>query len=160
MDGEKRARKICLNMFVSFSGLLGFMMTKLTSASMKISRVMTKNLITVSIDSTVEEVVEKMVDFDVECVPVVDAEGVLLGLVTFRDIVMKVVYPSARIRESKVEKIMSKSLVTCSLNSTVLDVVKIMKNKHLRRIPIVDEENKLVGLVTDFDLALLGWDFQ
>lgn len=147
-------------MFVSFSGLLGFMMTKLTSASMKISRVMTKDLITVSIDSTVEEVVEKMVDFDVECVPVVDAEGVLLGLVTFRDIVMKVVYPSARIRESKVEKIMSKSLVTCSLNSTVLDVVKIMKNKHLRRIPIVDKKNKLVGLVTDFDLALLGWDFQ
>ncbi len=135
-------------------------MTKLTSASMKISRVMTKDLITVSIDSTVEEVVEKMVDFDVECVPVVDAEGVLLGLVTFRDIVMKVVYPSARIRESKVEKIMSKSLVTCSLNSTVLDVVKIMKNKHLRRIPIVDKKNKLVGLVTDFDLALLGWDFQ
>ncbi len=147
-------------MFVSFSGLLGFMMTKLTSASMKISRVMTKDVITVSIDSTVEEVVEKMVDFDVECVPVVDAEGVLLGLVTFRDIVMKVVYPSARIRESKVEKIMSKSLVTCSLNSTVLDVVKIMKNKHLRRIPIVDKKNKLVGLVTDFDLALLGWDFQ
>lgn len=135
-------------------------MTKLTSASMKISRVMTKDVITVSIDSTVEEVVEKMVDFDVECVPVVDAEGVLLGLVTFRDIVMKVVYPSARIRESKVEKIMSKSLVTCSLNSTVLDVVKIMKNKHLRRIPIVDKKNKLVGLVTDFDLALLGWDFQ
>jgi CBS domain-containing protein len=127
---------------------------------MKISRVMTKDLITVSIDSTVEEVVEKMVDFDVECVPVVDAEGVLLGLVTFRDIVMKVVYPSARIRKSKVEKIMSKSLVTCSLNSTVLDVVKIMKNKHLRRIPIVDKKNKLVGLVTDFDLALLGWDFQ
>lgn len=147
-------------MFVSFSGLLGFMMTKLTSASMKISRVMTKDLITVSIDSTVEEVVEKMVDFDVECVPVVDAEGVLLGLVTFRDIVMKVVYPSERTRESKVEKIMSKSLVTCNLNSTVLDVVKIMKNKHLRRIPIVDKKNKLVGLVTDFDLALLGWDFQ
>ncbi len=127
---------------------------------MKISRVMTKDLITVSIDSTVEEVVEKMVDFDVECVPVVDAEGVLLGLVTFRDIVMKVVYPSERTRESKVEKIMSKSLVTCNLNSTVLDVVKIMKNKHLRRIPIVDKKNKLVGLDTDFDLALLGWDFQ
>ncbi|UCH70009.1 MAG: CBS domain-containing protein, partial [Candidatus Bathyarchaeota archaeon] len=77
-----------------------------------------------------------------------------------RDIVMKVVYPSARTKELKVEKIMSKSLVTCSLNSTVLDVVKIMKNKHLRRIPIVDKKNKLVGLVTDFDLALLGWDFQ
>jgi len=135
-------------------------MTKLTSADVKISKVMTKDLIAVSVDSTVEEVVKKMVDYDVECVPVVDAEGVLRGLVTFRDIVMKVVYPLTKTRESKVEKIMSKSLVTCSINSTVLDVVKIMKNKHLRRIPVVNAKNRLVGLVTDFDLALLGWDFQ
>jgi CBS domain-containing protein len=135
-------------------------MTKLRSADVKISKVMTKNLVTVSIDSTVEKVVKKMVDYDIECVPIVDAEGVLRGLVTFRDIVMKVVYPPKRTRESKVEKIMSKSLVTCNPDSTVLDVVKIMRNRHLRRIPVVDAKNKLVGLVTDFDLALLGWNFQ
>ena len=135
-------------------------MTKLTTANVKISRVMTKDLVTVSLDGTVEEAVKKMVDYDVECLPVIDAEGVLHGLVTFRDIVMKVVYPSTRTRESKVEKIMSKSLVTCDLNSTMLDVVKIMKNKHLRRIPVVDTKNKLVGLVTDFDLALFGWEFE
>jgi len=136
------------------------MMKKLTIANAKISQIMTKDLVTVSLDSTVEEVVNKMVDCDVECIPVVDAEGVLRGLVTFRDIVMKVVYPLTKTRESQVEKIMSKSLVTCNPNSTVLDVVKIMKNRHLRRIPIVDAKNKLVGLVTDFDLALFGWEFK
>jgi len=135
-------------------------LTKLTTANVKIGRVMTKDLVTVSLDGTVEEAVKKMVDYDVECLPVIDAEGVLHGLVTFRDIVMKVVYPSTRTRESKVEKIMSKRLVTCNLNSTMLDVIKIMKNKHLRRIPVVDTKNKLVGLVTDFDLALFGWEFK
>ena len=135
-------------------------MTKLTTANVKISRVMTKDLVTVSLDGTVEEAVKKMVDYDVECLPVIDAKGVLHGLVTFRDIVVKVVYQSTKTRESKVEKIMSKRLVTCNLNSTMLDVVKIMKNKYLRRIPIVDTKNKLVGLVTDFDLALFGWDFK
>ena len=135
-------------------------MTKLTTANMKISRVMTKDLITVSIGSTVEEAVKKMVDYNVECLPVIDAKAVLHGLVTFRDIVMKVVYPQERTRESRVEKIMSKSLVTCNPDSTVLDVVKIMKNRHLRRVPVVDAKNRLVGLVTDFDLALLGWDFK
>jgi len=135
-------------------------MKKLTIANVKISQVMTKDLITVSLDSTVEEVVNKMVDYDVECLPVIDAEGVLHGLVTFRDIVMKVVYPLTKTRKWKVEKIMSKSLVTCNSNSTVLDVVKIMKNRHLRRIPVVDAKNKLVGLVTDFDLALFGWNFK
>jgi len=136
------------------------MLTKLTTANVKISRVMTKDLVTVSLDGTVEEAVKKMVDYDVECLPVIDAKGVLHGLVTFRDIVMKVVYPSTKTRESKVEKIMSKRLVTCNLNSTMLDVVKIMKNKYLRRIPVVDTKNKLVGLATDFDLALFGWEFE
>ena len=135
-------------------------MSRLTTANMKISKVMTRDLITVSIASTVEEAVKKMVDYDVECLPVVDANGVLHGLVTFRDIVMKVIYPLTRTRESKIAKIMSKNLVTCNLNSTVLDVVKTMRNKHLRRIPVVDAKNKLVGLVTDFDLALFGWEFK
>jgi len=134
-------------------------MTKLTSADVKVSKVMTRDLITVYTGSTIEEVVKNMVDYDVECVPVVDAEGVLHGLVTFRDIVMKVIYPLTKSRESKVEKIMSKSLVTCNPDNTVLDVAKIMKNKHLRRVPVVDAKNKLVGLVTDFDLALFGWEF-
>jgi len=136
------------------------MMKKLTTASVKVSRIMTKNLITVSLGSVVEEAVKKMVDLDVECLPVVDSEGILHGLLTFRDIVAKVVYPQAKVRKSKVEEIMAKDLVTCDLNCTVLDVVKIMKNRHLRRIPVVNARNKLMGLVTDFDLALFGWDFE
>jgi len=135
-------------------------MKKLSTASVKVSRVMTRNLITVSLGSMVEEAVRKMVDHDVECLPVVDSEGILHGLLTFRDIVTKVVYPQAKVRKSKVEEIMAKDLVTCDLNCTVLDVVKIMKNRHLRRIPVVNARNKLVGLVTDFDLALFGWDLE
>jgi CBS domain-containing protein len=135
-------------------------MKKLTTASVKVSRVMTKNLITVSLGTKVEEAVKKMVDFDVECLPVIDSEGTLHGLLTFRDIVTKVVYPQAKAGKSKVEEIMARDLVTCDLDYTVLDVVKIMKNKHLRRIPVVNAGNKLMGLVTDFDLALFGWDFE
>lgn len=135
-------------------------MKKLTTASVKVSRVMTKNLITVSLGTRVEEAVKKMVDFDVECLPVIDSEGILHGLLTFRDIVTKVVYPQAKAGKSKVEEIMTRDLVTCDLDYTVLDVVKIMKNRHLRRIPVVNAGNKLMGLVTDFDLALFGWDFE
>jgi len=131
-------------------------MKKLTTASVKVSRVMTKNLITVSLGNVVEEAVKKMVDFDVECLPVVDSEGILHGLLTFRDIVTKVVYTQVKVRRCKVEEVMAKDLVTCDLNCTVLDVMKIMKNKHLRRIPVVNARNKLMGLVTDFDLALFG----
>ena len=133
-------------------------MNKLTMSKVKISEVMTRDLITVPSDSAVEDAVKRMVSSDVECLPVIDAEEVLHGLITFRDIVMKVVYPSTIKREMKVEEIMSRNLITCNPSSTLLDVAKIMKNRHLRRIPVVDDKNKLVGLVTDFDLTLVGWD--
>jgi len=90
----------------------GYIMKKLTTASVKVSRVMTKKLITVSLGSKVEEAVKKMVDLDVECLPVVDSEGILHGLLTFRDIVTKVIYSQANVRKSKVEDIMTQDLVT------------------------------------------------
>ena len=83
------------------------MMNKLSLSKARISEVMTKDLVVVSLDCTVSDAVEKMVDYDVECLPVIDAEGVLHGLITFRDLVMKVVYPSTTEREMKVEEIMS-----------------------------------------------------
>jgi len=135
-------------------------MNKLSLSKTRISEVMTKDLVVVSLDCTVGDAVEKMVDCAVECLPVIDAEGALHGLITFRDVVMKIVYPSITKRGMKVEEIMSKKLVTCDPSSTVLDIVKIMKNRHLRRIPVVVDKNRLVGLVTDFDLALCGWDTQ
>lgn len=135
-------------------------MKKLTTVDVKVSKIMTKNLITVPLGTMVEEAVRKMIDYDIECLPVVDSKGILHGLLTFRDIMTKVIYSQVDVRKVKVEDIMAKDLVTCNLNCTVLDVVKLMKNKHLRRIPVVNAEDKLMGLVTDFDLALFGWDFK
>jgi len=135
-------------------------MNRLAMSEVKVSKIMTKHLIIASLHDTVEEAVKKMVNNDVECLPVISSEGILHGLVTFRDIVTKVVYPSAFERELKIEDIMAKNIITCSPDSTVLDVVKTMKNRHLRRLPVVNAENVLVGLVTDFDLALFGWELE
>jgi len=135
-------------------------MKDLDHLKVKVSRIMTKNLITVSTGNTVEEAVKKMIEYDVECLPAIDSKGVLCGLLTFRDIITKVVYSRANVGKLKVEDIMTKDLVTCKPSDTVLEVVKTMKNRHLRRIPVVNAENKLVGLITDFDLALFGWDFK
>lgn len=133
-------------------------MDRFQIASMTVDKVMTKNLITISIGKSVEEAVRKMIEHDIECLPVIDSEGILHGLITFRDIVTKAVLSNKDVKTLKVEDIMTKNLVTCTSNSTILEVVKIMKNKHLRRIPIVDSSNKLVGLVTDFDLTIIGWE--
>ncbi|MEM2249412.1 MAG: CBS domain-containing protein [Candidatus Bathyarchaeia archaeon] len=110
-------------------------MKDLATLKVKVSRIMTRNLITVSVGSTVEEAV-KRIDSDVECLPVIDSKGILRGSLTFRDIITKAVYSQADVRKLKVEDIMTKDLVTCKPNDTILDVVKTMKNKHLRRIQL------------------------
>jgi CBS domain-containing protein len=135
-------------------------MNRLDMSEVKVSKIMTKRLIVASIHDTVEEAVKKMVDNDVECLPVINSDGMLQGLVTFRDIVTKFVYPSAFKRELKIGEIMAKNITTCGPDSTVLDAVKTMKNRHLRRLPVVNAEKVLVGLVTDFDLALFGWELE
>lgn len=135
-------------------------MGKLETAKIFVDEIMTKNLVTITLGSSVEDAVKRMVEYDVECLPVIDSENVLHGLITFRDIVTKAVLSQADIKRLRVEDIMSRNPITCSPTSTVLDVVKIMKNKHLRRIPVVDSSSRLLGLVTDFDLTLLGWEIK
>ena len=135
-------------------------MDKLSIAKLKVSNIMTKTLITATSDVTVEVAVRRMIDNDVECLPIVNEKGALCGLITFRDVVKKVVYTSAFGWELTVDEIMVKNVTTVSPDSTLLDIIKIMKNRHLRRLPVVDASNKLVGLVTNFDLALFGWELE
>ena len=103
---------------------------------------------------------KKRVERDVECLPVISNEQILIGLITFRDVVTKFLYRSAAKKEMKVAEIMSENVTTCNPDCTVLDVAKIMKNKNRRRIPIVNSDGKLIGLVTNSDLALLGWNLK
>ncbi|MEM0079512.1 MAG: CBS domain-containing protein [Nitrososphaerota archaeon] len=132
-------------------------MKRFQIANITVDEVMTRNLVTITVGSSVEDAVRKMIEYDVECLPVVDSEGILHGLITFRDIVTKAVLSHKDVKELKVEDIMTRNPITCSPKSTILEVVKIMKNKHLRRIPVVDSNNKLMGLITDFDLTIIGW---
>ena len=75
---------------------LGVNLDRLDVPEIKISNIMTKDLFTVLPENTVEEAVRKMVERDVECLPVISAEQVLMGIITFRDIVTKFV--CARVR--------------------------------------------------------------
>jgi len=127
-----------------------------TASNMGIEEIMTKNVVTVETEEPVFNMVKK-INKDVECVPVIKA-GKLRGLITFRDVIRKVVYEGKDPSKIKAKDVMTKSVVTCYNDATVLDVVKLMKNKKLRRVPIIDRNKKLLGIVTNFDLAILGWD--
>ena len=129
----------------------------MSTTGVKIRELMTRNVVAIGPERSVSEAVKKMVERNVECLPIVQF-GELKGLITFRDIIEKVVYAKRVPRKTKVKDVMAKKTVTCRPDSTVIEVVKLMKNKSLRRIPVVNKEGRLVGIVTDFDLAIFGWE--
>ncbi len=130
---------------------------RISNTGVKVRKIMTTNIVTIDSNKSISEAVKKMVEKNVECLPIVKFRE-LQGLITFRDIIEKVVYAKKMPEKTKVRDVMAKNMITCSPDSTIIEVVKLMKNKKLRRIPVVDENRRLVGIVTDFDLAIFGWE--
>ncbi len=85
----------------------------------------------------------KMLRYSIGCLPVVDRSGRLKGIITLRDIELA----GNDISSITVEDLMSKDLVTCAEDTGVKELVDIMINTGIQRIPVV-KNKKLVGLVT------------
>jgi len=131
--------------------------SRMSTTGVRIRELMTRNVVVIGPERNVSEAVKKMVEGNVECLPIVQF-GELQGLITFRDIIEKVVYVKRAPEKTKVRDVMAKKMVTCRPDSTIIEVVKLMKNKRLRRVPVVNKEGRLVGIITDFDLAIFGWE--
>ncbi len=131
-------------------------MPDLSILSTRVGDIMTKNVVVAHVDEPVIKAVDRMVEKRVECLPVVDDERRLRGLITFRDVVVKVVYGRKDPSDAKVSEIMSTDVVTCTPDTTLLELIKLMKSRGIRRVPVVDDRGRLVGIVTDFDIAIFG----
>lgn len=103
--------------------------------------------VTLSKDYTLAEAKELMSRYKISGLPVVDAENKLIGIITNRDVKYQ------ENLEAKVEELMTKdNLVTSDKNTTLEDAKKILLKNRVEKLPIVDEEFKLVGLITIKDI--------
>jgi CBS domain-containing protein len=100
----------------------------------------------------VTEAAKAMAGADVGPIPVIDENGVLCGLLTDRDIVVRVVAEDRSPSTTKVGDVASRDLVTLGPDASVDDAVQAMRDNALRRIPIVDD-GRVVGIVSLGDLA-------
>ena len=117
-----------------------------------IAELMTADPIVVERDTPVREAAQRMRDSDVGDVLVTE-NGSLFGIVTDRDIVIRCVAEDADPSEMEVGDLCSDELVTLSPSDLAADAVKLMKQKAVRRLPVVDGE-KAVGIITLGDLAV------
>jgi CBS domain-containing protein len=99
-----------------------------------------------------------MRELNVGVVPVVDSEEShkLVGLVTDRDLCMSIVAGGMDAKKTTLDRCMTTELITCQPEDDMEAVVHLMQQHQVRRIPVVDKENHLVGIVSMSDLVLCG----
>ncbi len=126
---------------------------------MKAQDIMAKNPRCVTLRATVREAARLMKSEDVGAIPVIDDEGSrkLVGMITDRDIAIRVVADAKDATACRVEEVMTKSsLVVARSGDSVESVMAVMGKEQVRRIPIVDENQKVIGVVSQADVVRKG----
>src|SRR3569623_2684173 len=113
---------------------------------MKISDVMTRDVKTVRPDQTAREAATFMLSADAGAIPVTDGER-LMGVITDRDIAVRGV-AEGRGPDTPVSELMTNDLVTVGLDDDVDQVAARMSDSQVRRLPVVDDQRKLCGIVS------------
>lgn len=118
---------------------------------MKISECMTRNVAVANPSQTIREAAGMMSDCDVGALPVGDGER-LVGMITDRDIALRAVARNLG-PETPVSAVMSKEVLYCFADEDVAEVVSNMGEQQIRRLPVVDRNKRLVGIVSLSDIA-------
>src|SRR5215210_2157889 len=127
--------------------------------SHRIADLMTQNPRTITPDSSVADAAKMMRDDDVGLLPVADGDR-LVGTLTDRDVAIRVVAEGRDPDSTKVNEVASTDLVTIDPEQTLDEALRLMAQHQVRRLPVVEEDGKLVGIVAQADVARHGDDSQ
>lgn len=94
-----------------------------------------------------------MRDKDIGCLPVWENEK-LIGMVTDRDIICRLVADGRDPARTPVREVMSKEIAYCFDDQEVSDAAHVMEDKHIRRLPVLDRGEHIVGMLSVDDLAI------
>jgi CBS domain-containing protein len=139
--------------------------------------IMTKNVITITGESTIGELSKLLLENKISGVPVVDADGKLAGMITDADIITEDTAPifpyyvdplvmsygfvenieqyqknMKEYLETKVKDVMTHKVRNVRKDALVSEVAKIMVRNRVNRVPVVDEDNKLAGIIARSDI--------
>jgi CBS domain-containing protein len=119
--------------------------------------VMTSNPCTIDADKSVAYAAKMMREEDVGIAPIVEAER-LVGMLTDRDIAIRVVAEGRDPDEVKAKDVASSQLITVNPQQDLDEALRIMAKHQVRRLPVVEEGGRLVGIVAQADIAREGDD--
>lgn len=122
------------------------------------SSVMTANPACCKQDTPLRDVAKLMIDNDCGMIPVVDSDNKPLGTVTDRDIAVRVVAAGKNPADCTAKDAMTSPCKHVSTDTSLYDATCLMEAEKIRRLPVVDGQGKLAGVVAIADLALAGKD--
>lgn len=117
---------------------------------MKIENIMSRNVITVKEETSIDELIRLLVEHEITGVPVVSEELNVLGVITEKDILSSLYYN----RPVFIPELMTRDVVCFDIDSEVIEVAECLMENNFRRIPILSK-GKLVGIVSRSDVIKL-----
>ncbi len=120
---------------------------------MRIRDIMTRDVQSVTPSESIREAARLMDELNVGVLPVVEGER-LIGMVTDRDITVRATSAGKAPDQTRVSEVMSDDPASCYEDDVVSDVARLMGQKQIRRVPVLDADDKLVGIVSLGDLAV------
>ena len=119
----------------------------------KVSEVMTAAVKFCPVANSINDAAQIMWENDCGCVPVVDEATRVVGIVTDRDLAMATYTQGRPLFDIAIKPVMSKKVITCGLDDTVSFALKLMRDAKVHRLPVVDHQGKLVGMLSLSDIA-------
>lgn len=114
--------------------------------------IMTRNVKTASREMSLTEVAKLMREGDMGALPVVE-NGKLVGIVTDRDIVVRAI-AEGKDFETKIGDVMTTEVFSAKEDDFIFEAIRLMGDKQIRRIPVINETGELAGIIAIADIAL------
>src|SRR5688572_21430488 len=120
---------------------------------MLVKALMTRSVECVSPDSTLQQAAQRMRDLDVGPLPICENDR-LAGMITDRDIVLRAVAEGKDPTTTRVREAMTSDIVFCFEDQTIDEAAELMKERQIRRLVVLNQDKRLVGIVSLGDLAV------
>ena len=122
---------------------------------MKCNEVMTKNPVCCLPNDNVVKAAQLMKRADIGSIPIIENEQTkkLVGILTDRDLALKIVAEERDSQSTKVEEVMTRKVVTCQKDDDLQKALDLMAENQLRRIPVIDSGNGIIGIIAQADVA-------
>jgi CBS domain-containing protein len=124
---------------------------------MQVSQILTRDVETIRPDTTVKEAAQRMRSMDVGSLPVCDGRR-LLGMVTDRDITIRITAEGRDAANTPVQEAMTPDVAFVFEDQDVQEAAKLMRERQIRRLPVVNRDKHLVGILALGDIATTGDD--